>query len=43
MNLAAVVGLSLRPGYARPPRQPDNGIVTEPAAVPLIGGETLFG
>jgi hypothetical protein len=42
MNFAAIVGVSLRSGYALPSRHPNNGIVTEPAAVPLIEGETLF-
>lgn len=28
MNFAAVIGVSLRSGYALPPRHPDNGIVT---------------
>ena len=29
MTFAVVVGVSLRSGYALPPRHPDNGIVTE--------------
>ncbi len=42
MTFAAVVGSSLRSGYALPARRPDNGILrNQSAGDPLIEGETL--
>jgi hypothetical protein len=42
MNFAAIIGLLLRSGYARPAQQPDDGpLRNQPAGDPLIEGETL--
>jgi hypothetical protein len=42
MNFAAIVGSSLRSGYALPAKRPDNGLLrNQPAGDPFIEGETL--
>ena len=41
MNFGAVLGASLRSGYALPPRRTENGLPHQPAEAPLIKAETV--